>query len=64
MAKLTARDTQRRECDMDFDLDRMTQLLMVTLMTLASVIVLGPGAPSIFAQHAADRALARLRRPR
>lgn len=49
---------------MDFDLDRMTQLVMVTLMTLASVIVLGPGAPSIFAQHAADRALARLRRPR
>ena len=49
---------------MDFDLDRMTQLLMVSLMTLASVIVLGPGAPSIFAQHAADRVLVRLRRKR
>ena len=48
---------------MDFDLNRMTQLLMATLMTLASVIVLGPGAPSIFAQHAAERAMARLRRP-
>lgn len=47
---------------MEFDLDRMAQLLMATLMTLATVIVLGPGAPSILAQHAADRALARLRR--
>ena len=49
---------------MEFDLDRMTQLLMATLMTLATVIVLGPGAPSILAQHAADRALARLRHKR
>jgi len=28
------------------------------------VIILGPGAPSALAQHAADRALARLRRRR
>ena len=49
---------------MAFDLDRMTQLLMATLMTLATVIVLGPGAPSILAQHAAQQALARLRRSR
>lgn len=61
---LPARDTPRWECDVEFDLDRMTQLLMATLMTLATVIVLGPGAPSILVQHAADRALAQLRRKR
>ncbi|HWU55278.1 MAG TPA: hypothetical protein VN175_07225 [Rhizomicrobium sp.] len=49
---------------MDFDLDRMAQLFTATLMTLAAVILLGPGAPAILAQHAADQAMARLRRKR
>jgi hypothetical protein len=49
---------------MEFDLDRMAQFLTAALFTLAAVIILGPGAPSILAQHAADRALARLRRRR
>lgn len=49
---------------MEFDLDRMAHLLMATLMTLATVIVLGPGTPSILVQHAADRAMARLRQRR
>jgi len=48
----------------EFDLDRMAQFLTAALFTLAAVIILGPGAPSALAQHAADRALARLRRRR
>jgi hypothetical protein len=46
---------------MDFASDRLPQLFTATLMTLAAVILLGPGAPSILVQHAADRAMARLR---
>jgi hypothetical protein len=49
---------------MDFDLDRLAHLFTVLLMTLATVVILGPGAPSIFAQHAAERVLVRLRRRR
>jgi len=52
------------ELEMEFDLDRMAQFLTAALFTLAAVIILGPGAPSALAQHAADRALARLRRRR
>jgi len=50
--------------DMEFDLDRMAQFLTAALFTLAAVIILRQGAPSALAQHAADRALARLRRRR
>lgn len=46
---------------MDLDLDRLPQLFTAMLMTLAAVILLGPGAPAILAQHAADRMLVRLR---
>ena len=46
---------------MDFDLDRLMQLFTVMLMTLATVVLLGPGAPSILTQHVTDRALVRLR---
>ena len=45
------------------ELDRIAQLA-AALMTLATLIVLGPGAPSILAQHAAQQAIARLRRRR
>ena len=48
---------------MEFDIDRMTQLV-VALMTLATVVILGPGAPSLLAQHAMDQAMARWRRRR
>jgi hypothetical protein len=47
---------------MEFASDRLPQLFTAMLMTLATVILLGPGAPSILVQHAADRAVARLRR--
>ena len=47
---------------MEFASDRLPQLFAAMLMTLAAVILLGPGAPSILVQHAADQALARLRR--
>ena len=47
---------------MDFASDRLPQLFTVMLMTLAAVILLGPGAPSMLVQHAADQAMARLRR--
>jgi hypothetical protein len=63
-ANLVPADSQRWELDMEFDLDRMAQFLTVALFTLAAVIILGPGAPSVLAQHAADRALVRLRRRR
>jgi len=46
---------------MDFNLDRLPQLFTAMLMTLAAVVLLGPGAPAILAQHAADRVLIRLR---
>jgi hypothetical protein len=46
---------------MEFDLDRLTQLFTAMLMTLATVVLLGPGAPSILTQYAADRVLIRLR---
>ena len=46
---------------MEFDLDRLTQFFTAAVMTLATLVLLGPGAPSILAQHAADRALIRLR---
>jgi hypothetical protein len=49
---------------MDFASDRLPQLFAAMLMTLAAVILLGPGAPAILAQHAADRALIRLRSKR
>jgi len=44
--------------------DRMAQLFTATLVTLATVILLGPGAPSVLAQHAMNRVVARLRRKR
>lgn len=47
---------------MAFDLDRLPQLFTAMLMTLAAVLLLGPGAPAILAQHAVDQAMARLRR--
>lgn len=47
---------------MDFASDRLPQLFAAMLMALATVILLGPGAPSILVQHAADQAMARLRR--
>jgi hypothetical protein len=43
------------------ELDRIAQLFTATLMALATVILLGPGAPSVLAQHAATQAVARLR---
>ncbi|HEX4637585.1 MAG TPA: hypothetical protein VH189_15480 [Rhizomicrobium sp.] len=46
------------------ELDRMAYLFGAPLMTLAAIIILGPGAPSILAQHAANQVLARLRRNR
>jgi hypothetical protein len=46
------------------ELDRMAQLFAAPLMTLAAIIILGPGAPSILAQHAANQVLASLRRNR
>lgn len=46
---------------MEFASDRLPHLLTAMLMTLAAVILLGPGAPSILVQHAADQAMARLR---
>ena len=45
---------------MEFDIDRMTQLVMA-LMALATVLILGPGAPSLLAQHAMDQAITRWR---
>jgi hypothetical protein len=47
---------------MDIDSGRLPQLFTAMLMTLAAVILLGPGAPAILAQQAADQAMARLRR--
>ena len=49
---------------MEVDLSRLPQLFTATLMTLAAVILLGPGAPAILVQHAADQAMGRLRRSR
>ncbi len=46
---------------MELDLHRLPQFVSAMLMTLAAVILLGPGAPAILAQHAVDRAMARLR---
>jgi hypothetical protein len=46
------------------DFDRIVHLFTAALLTLATVIVLGPGAPSILVQHAANQAVARLRRKR
>lgn len=43
------------------ELDRIAQLA-AALMTLATLLVLGPGAPSILAQHAVQQAVVRLRR--
>jgi hypothetical protein len=47
---------------MEFASDRLPQLVTAMLMTFATVILLGPGAPSILVQHAAEQAMARLRR--
>ena len=44
------------------ELDRIPHLFAAALMTIATVVVLGPGAPSILVQHAANQAVARLRR--
>lgn len=44
------------------ELDRITHLFAAALMTIATVVVLGPGAPSILIQQAANQAVARLRR--
>jgi hypothetical protein len=44
------------------ELDRMAYLFTAPIMTLAAIIILGPGAPSILAQHAANQALVHLRR--
>ena len=44
--------------------DRIAHLFTAALLTLASVVLLGPGAPSILVQHAAKRAVVRLRRNR
>ena len=44
------------------EFDRTLHLFLAALMTLASFIVLGPGAPSVLAQHAADQAMAHIRR--
>ena len=49
---------------MEIDLGRLPQLLTATLMTLAAVILLGPGAPAILAQQAVDQVVVRLRRKR
>lgn len=46
------------------ELDRMAHLFTAPLMTLAAIIILGPGAPSLMAQHAANQLLLRLRRNR
>ena len=46
------------------ELDRMAHLFTASLLTLAAVIILGPGAPSVLAQHAVTQAVARLRRKR
>jgi hypothetical protein len=46
------------------ELDRMAQLFTAPIMALAAIIILGPGAPSILAQHAANQLLVRLRRNR
>jgi hypothetical protein len=43
-------------------MDRITHLIAAALMTLATVIILGPGAPSVLAQHAARQAFAAVRR--
>jgi hypothetical protein len=47
---------------MEMEFDRSMHLFLAALMTLASVIVLGPGAPSVLAQQAANQALVQLRR--
>ncbi len=39
-----------------FDMDRIMHLITASLMALTAVIILGPGAPSILAQHAARQA--------
>ena len=44
------------------ELDRMAHLFTAALMTLATVVLLGPGAPAILVQSAAKQALVRLRR--
>jgi hypothetical protein len=44
--------------------DRIVHLFTAALLTLASVVLLGPSAPSILVQHAAKQALVRLRRNR
>jgi hypothetical protein len=49
---------------MELDLHRLPQFFSAMLMALAAVILLGPGAPAILAQHAVDRAVARLRHMR
>jgi len=40
--------------------DRIAHLFTATLMTLATAVLLGPGAPAILVQHAAKQALVRL----
>ena len=44
--------------------DRIAHLFTAALPALASVVLLGPGAPSILVQHAAKQAVVRLRRNR
>jgi hypothetical protein len=46
------------------ELDRITHLFAAALMTIATVVVLGPGAPSILIQHAASQARLRRRHAR
>jgi hypothetical protein len=43
------------------EFDRIAHLFTATLLTLASVVLLGPGAPSILVQQAAKQLLVRLR---
>jgi hypothetical protein len=45
---------------MEFDIDRITQIALA-LMARATVVILGPGAPSLLSHHAMDRAMTRLR---
>jgi hypothetical protein len=49
---------------MELDLHRLPQFFSAMLMALATVILLGPGAPAILTQHAVDRAMSRLRHRR
>ncbi|HET7084588.1 MAG TPA: hypothetical protein VFI23_07455 [Rhizomicrobium sp.] len=43
-------------------MDRITHLILSALTALAAVIVLGPGASSVLAQHAARQAFVLIKR--